>query len=153
MSLVDVIQANAGTLYVWSARGDSTVGFAEMVSARIRITILNKKQKKPLFLTEQEFNQGEWLVAPRMDIKWMNVGSRWYDRRRKMEVWNITNGPSSAGIVILEPVFRKRSHDFSSSRKGLSCFDLMTHTLPRAHTQDCGEEAGGGPHEPHRHPT
>jgi hypothetical protein len=80
------------TVRVWSASGDSRVGIAtefpapEGAQKRYAIQLLNKPGLKLVRLSEDELNT-EWLLAPRIDIRWMNLGSVWV-RNEEHKFWN-----------------------------------------------------------------
>ncbi len=70
------------TVRVWSASRDSRVGIAtefpsvDGAQKRYAIHLLNWPTSKPLVISENDLNT-LWLLQPRVDVKWLNVGSMW----------------------------------------------------------------------------
>lgn len=90
MTVAEKVLADT-TVRVWSASGDSRVGIATEFPTplgtlrRFAIQLLNQPNMKLVMLSEDELNQ-QWLLAPRVDVRWMNVGSVWV-RNEDHKLW------------------------------------------------------------------
>ncbi len=79
------------TVRVWSASGDSRVGIAtpfptpEGCRPRYCIQLINQPNMKLVHVTGDELNT-EWLLSPRIDARWVNVGSVWV-RNNEHKSW------------------------------------------------------------------
>lgn len=81
---------------VWSASGDSRVGVATVripapnFGPQFAIRLVNRPSDF-MPVTEEELNS-QWLLVPRIDISWLNVGSMWV--RNADHQWNLSVHPS-----------------------------------------------------------
>lgn len=69
-----------GTIWVWHASGDSRVATLSLTSEGFGLRVMNWPKYRTKLLVDREAIDKEWLLQPRMDVKWINPGSVWVPR-------------------------------------------------------------------------